>query len=186
MLLNVSSAGANSPALDSYARDRIAFQARRLIRNPILRQFDREDLEQELAIDLVKALRKFDPARAGLRTFICRVLARRCISLLREARRRCRQTASLQDDTANDITADHRHHMIGYTRPDPIQQRERAEAVAAAMDRLPQRLRDIAHLLMHHSQADTARILGVSQTSIDRARKQIAQHFVAIGPENLF
>jgi DNA-directed RNA polymerase specialized sigma24 family protein len=81
---------------------------------------------------------------------------------------------------------DERHRLTGYTPVDAIEVAERAEAVNKAVESLPPRLGEIAKLLMHHSQAEVARILGVSETAIDRARKQIATHFIEIGIENFF
>ena len=171
--------------LSAYALDRIRFHANRLSRRPGFPTRDRDDLEQELAIDPVKALRKLDPNRSSLPTFISRVVNRRCIALIRDARRYRRENVSLDDTCGDEIASDFRHRMTGYARADDVERRERAEVVQGAVAALPERLRDIAVLLMAHSQADTARVLGVSETSIDRARKQIREHFIRAGLREL-
>jgi len=48
---------------------------------------DREDFEQEGVVACLRALPRFDPARASLRTFIEKIVAARLASLVRQARR---------------------------------------------------------------------------------------------------
>ena len=54
-----------------------------------------------------------------------------------------------------------------------------------AVRELPERLHKIAVLLMSHTQAEAARELGVSETTIHRARKQIREHFEEAGIQDL-
>lgn len=186
MLLGLSLIVASANAShDLFAVERIRFHARRLSRIGALRHLACGDLEQELALDLIRALPKFDPSRASMKTYICRVIERRCASLVRDARRYRRETVSLDNTSGDEIASDFRHRMRGYAPVDEVERRERAEVVQGAVSALPERLRDIAVLLMAHSQADTARVLGVSETSIDRARKQIREHFIRAGLREL-
>lgn len=49
---------------------------------------DRDDLEQELVLDLIKRLPKFDPNRAQLMTFVARIIDNKIASMI-EARKSC-------------------------------------------------------------------------------------------------
>lgn len=184
---SVVSAPADGPVLlDAYEMDRVRFCAKQLSRMRSFSRDDADDIAGELLVDVYRALPRFDPGRASRHTFVCRVIGMRRKSLIRDARRRFRDTVPLDGPNPVEVDHDVRHRMTGYTPADEVAAAERAEAVGKAVERLPLRLREIAVLLMHHSQADAARILGVSETSIDRARKQIFRHFMEIGPENLF
>lgn len=182
----VVSASAESPVLDAYEMQRVRFYARKLSGRRPFGPDDADDIASELLVDIYRALPRFDPNRACRHTFICRVIAIRCHSLLRDARRRFRNTVPLDGPKPVEVDQDFRHRMTGYTPVDDLVTAERTEAVGKALERLPLRLRQIAELLMYHSQAQVARMRGVSETSIDRARRQIAQHFIKIGVENLF
>lgn len=183
----VVSAQADGPVLlDAYEMDRVRFCAKQLSRMRSFCRDDADDIAGDLLVEIYRALPRYDPNRASRHTFICRVIATRRKSLIRDARRRFHDTIPLDGPSPVEVDHDVRHRMTGYTPLDEVAAAERAEAVGKAIERLPLRLREIAVLLMHHSQADVARILGVSETSIDRARKQIFQHFMEIGSENLF
>lgn len=53
---------------------------------------DRDDLEQELLVELFRALSRFDPFRASLSTYVERVIAAKAISVIRRerAQKRCK------------------------------------------------------------------------------------------------
>jgi RNA polymerase sigma factor (sigma-70 family) len=187
MLQNATSPTVASPSpIDPYAQDRIAYHARRLSRKPGFTISDVPDLEQELAMDLLKALPKFDPSKASLPTFISRVVNRRCLGLLRDARHpKRRGDTSLDAAMGDEVAQDQRHRMTGHRPADGVEKAEVAEVVQLAVGKLPDRLHKIAVLLMSHTQAEAARELGVSETTIHRARKQIREHFKEAGVPEL-
>ena len=187
MLQNATAPAVDSQSpIDPYAKKRIEYHAKRLSRKPGFTPSDVPDIEQELALDLLKALPKFDPSKASLPTFISRVVNRRCISLLRDARHpKRRGGTSLEAAMGEEIAQDQRHRMTGYRPDDSADQSEVAEVVQKAVRDLPERLHKIAVLLMSHTQAEAARELGVSETTIHRARKQIREHFEEAGIQDL-
>lgn len=187
MLQNATVPAVDSQSpIDPYAQGRIDYHARRLSRKPGFTISDVPDIEQELALDLLKALPKFDPNKASLPTFISRVVNRRCISLLRDARHpKRRGGTSLEAAMGDDIAKDQRHRMTGYRPDEAPEKAEVAEVVQQAVGKLPERLHKIAILLMSRTQAEAARELGVSETTIHRARNQIREHFEEIGVQDL-
>lgn len=86
---------------ERYAGKLITFKARQLSRRSGFSRTDRDDLEQELWLDLVGRLPRYDPNKAALNTFIARIVERKVVSILRyrlaEMRSPTREEASLND-----------------------------------------------------------------------------------------
>ena len=87
--------------IDPYAAGLIRFKARQLVGQAGFTASDRDDLEQELILDLLRRLPKYDPKRAQRNTFIARVVEHKVATLIEAQRagirdyRRCR--CSLND-----------------------------------------------------------------------------------------
>jgi RNA polymerase sigma-70 factor (ECF subfamily) len=60
--------------LDEYAVQLIKYKARQLVGRAGFTKDDREDIEGDLTLDLLRRLRKFDPSRASFHTFVDRVV----------------------------------------------------------------------------------------------------------------
>jgi DNA-directed RNA polymerase specialized sigma24 family protein len=90
--------------LHPYATQTIRFHAQRLARGTLFPGMTAEDHQQELALDLWRRLPAYDPERAGLATFIDRIVRRRVSDLITSAHTAARdgerQTMSL--DSAED------------------------------------------------------------------------------------
>ena len=86
-------------AIHPYATQTIRTHAHRLARTTLIPGMTAADYEQQLALDLWRRLPVYDPKRAGLATFIDRVVRRRVCDFLTAAqataRRVERQTVSL-------------------------------------------------------------------------------------------
>jgi len=92
--------------LDPYAVKLIQCKARQLVGNYGFVEADREDLEQDLTVDLLQRLPSFDPARASLHTFIARVVDHAVVSLIEHRSAACRDYrrngGSLNDPVGGD------------------------------------------------------------------------------------
>ena len=90
--------------LHPYATQTTRFHAQRLARGTLFPGMTAEDHQQELALDLWRRLSAYDPERAGLSTFIDRIVRRRVSDLISSAHTAARggerQTMSL--DSADD------------------------------------------------------------------------------------
>src|SRR2546426_9138681 len=86
--------------LNTYAIRRIRFKARQLVGCYGFTQDDREDLEQELGLDLLRRLPRFDPRRAGLNTFVARVVDHAVATII------ARQKSSSRGSRAAKISLD--------------------------------------------------------------------------------
>lgn len=174
------------PHHNDYILNRIRYHAGDLARTLGLGFHDVEEVEQDLAADLSNALRRYDAQRSSLRTFVCRVIRRRCLALRREGwQRRERAPMPLSGVREATVDRDRRLNKVQADPSDAAEQRELMEKVRVAVASLPECLREIATLLMDYSQAETARRLGVSEPTILRARRKILAHFAAAGLEDL-
>lgn len=84
--------------LEAYPVARRAVQVRSAMFARVLRLagLDRDDLEQELLLELFRALTRFDPTRASLPTYVDRVIAAKGISMIRrEKAQKRRKTADI-------------------------------------------------------------------------------------------
>ena len=68
--------------IDLSAAGLIRFKARQLVGKAGFTASDREDIEQELILDLLRRLPKYDPKRAQRNTFIARVVEHRVATLI--------------------------------------------------------------------------------------------------------
>ncbi|HLK18911.1 MAG TPA: sigma-70 family RNA polymerase sigma factor [Bryobacteraceae bacterium] len=129
---------------------------------------DRDDLVQDIAIALWKALRKFR-GECSERTFLFRVAHNRAIDYLRQ---RGAVTASLDDDTP-----------VRDARPNPeagLAQEQQGERLRQAIRRLPLAYRQVITLTLEEmSYSEIAEVLGVTETNVgvrlNRARQLLRE-----------
>lgn len=129
---------------------------------------DRDDLVQDIAIALWKALPKFR-GDCSERTFLFRVAHNRAIDYLRQRRA---STTSLDDDTP-----------VRDTRPNPevgFAQEQQGERLRQAIHRLPLAYRQVITLMLEEmSYGEIAQVLGVTETNVgvrlNRARQLLRE-----------
>jgi RNA polymerase sigma-70 factor (ECF subfamily) len=68
--------------IDEYAVQLIKYKARQLVGRVGFTESDRDDLEQELMLDLLRRLPKFNPDRAQRNTFIARVVEHKIATII--------------------------------------------------------------------------------------------------------
>jgi RNA polymerase sigma-70 factor, ECF subfamily len=133
---------------------------------------DRADLAQEALLDLWRALPKFDPVRASLRTFAERVVASRIASVVRAQQSIRRRQVSME-------VPPHCEHPGSSVelRIDV----ERALAVLRDDDRR------LARLLSEYSPTEASRILRTSRSTVYLRINRIRQAFrdAGLGPERI-
>jgi len=153
--------------LAPYIKTLIEVRARQLVGKAGFTQGDVGDIEQDLILDLLARLPKFNPAKATLNTFADRVVGRRVCNLLRDrqaAMRDLRREAYSMNETIETeegpverhafISEDEIDRITGrYNRP----ARERAHLqmdVNAIVASLPSGLRQVAEMLRPFSHQD--------------------------------
>ncbi len=129
---------------------------------------DRDDFEQEGLIACWRALPKYDPARASLRTFVERVVAARLASVLRSGRRK---PADMPLSAAAGLSQPGCQEMI-----DAQWDLDRRLARLCPADR------QLAGLLFEHSRRDAGRMLGRSQSTIHTRILRLRQQLNDMSP----
>lgn len=181
--------------LDGYAVKLIRHKARQLIGRAGLVDADRDDLEQDMAIDLLRRLPRFDPTRAKRETFIARVVEHRVATIIEG------QKAGLRDYRRVAGSLDERHEgadgSIGDSAPVLDQDTYRRETLAAAnrdedlhalrqdlekaIGDLPPDLRDLCARLLTSSVSEVSRETGVPRGTVYESIQKLRTRFERAG-----
>ena len=175
---------------DAYAAEVIRFKARQLVGKAGFTKSDREDLEQELALDFLRRSRNFNPDKAKRSTFTTCVVAHHVATILegrhaptRDVRREGPSLdAMIADDGGNqveritimDARANHRGRSPEELHPLKLD-------VQSVIETLPPRLREIAEGLKTQSVTEIAQRNGMSRRHMHRLVQRIRQHFDEAG-----
>lgn len=166
--------------IDEYTVRLITFKARQLTAHPGFSDADREDLEQELLLDLLRRQPKYDPKRAQNSTFLARVVEHRAATLIEERKAGLRdyrlQAFSLDDhiDDEDGVrcerseTFDQDDYLLRtgrQTRPSD-EMRDLGIDVRSVVDQLPPKLRDLCQRLMRDSITDVSRETGMPRSTL--------------------
>jgi len=145
-------------------------KARQLIGEYGLTPSDLPDLEQDLAADLLRRLKDFDPRRAQRQTFAARVIEHAVAAIIehRSAARRdwrresCSLNESLEDEDGRALA---RYATVdaetGRPEPSSPERQDLAIEVRQAMARLPERLRRLAQCLTTRTPYEAIQELGI-------------------------
>ena len=160
--------------IDAYAAVLIRHKARQLVGKAGLTEIDRQDLEQELMIDLLSRMKHFNPAKGKKTTFMTRIVERRISNILEARFAQCRDwrkcTASLNDpipggddDSTERIEQVSSDGQMGHQGRETIEQRQNdirfdVDRVIAA---LPEDLQELCEKLQSSNMAEIAREMGV-------------------------
>lgn len=129
---------------------------------------DPEDFEQECALAAWLKLRRFDPRRASLATFIERVIATKCASLARKER--ARKRTRLDPDTPANGSP---HAMVNF---------DLSLDIKRAIERLSRADQNVARLLLlAHKPAEIARRIRCSRAAVYRTMDRIRSALEASG-----
>ncbi len=177
-------------AVDDYAVRIIKHKARQLVGRYGLTFSDREDLEQELMVDLLQRMRHFNPAKAKKTTFIARIVERHIATLLEARHARCRDwrlcRVSLNTPHGNDRgdTRELIDHVDSQGNLGNSEKETRQEAISnlhmdveRVLDTLPEDLRDLCERLRESNMAEIARETGVPRTTLYDKLTRIREAF---------
>lgn len=176
--------------IDAYVVQLIKYKARQLVGQVGFTESDREDLEQEMIIDLLRRLPKYNPDRTRRNTFIARLVDHKIATLIRhrkQQKRDYRREVCSLDEPIEDleggtvslgqtISQDEFDLRMGkHSRPEADRSDLRLD-VSIVLSELRPDLRRLAELLMTGSITEAARELGVPRstlygTGITRLRK---------------
>ena len=185
--------------LTDYALELVHHKAWQLVGKAGYTQDDVDDVKQDLIVDLLERLPKFDPAKATYNTFVARLVERKICNLLRdrqaEMRDHRREVCSLNEeiDTGEDepvqrlttISQDEQDIRTGkYARP----AEERAHLqldMDSVLDGLTPELRQVAEMLQTKSVSQVARELGIPRRTFrEKHLAQLREVFAAKGMDD--
>lgn len=166
--------------LGKYAHGLITNKARELARRPGFGSSDRDDIEQELALDLIVRLRNYDPAKARRTTFMARIVEHRIATLIEERNAACRDwrlraDAGDRDSFDSDGLGDAESALD--LIPDPAC--DSAEDITlridleSVLDALPEDLRGLWDLLLESSIPQISKQTGIPSSTLYDRRKRL-------------
>jgi len=169
----------NLDTIIQYTIKRSHFKARQLIGRNGFTESDFRDLRQELLADVLARLPKFDGTRAGVKTFVSRLIDNRIATILKHRRAACRDPGRVEsslDDWVRDedkkwarrsetITEDEARAAAGRLGRPREEQTDLAIDTQVVIDSLPDDLRDLCIRLKTQTVVDISR-----ETGVPRAR----------------
>ena len=157
--------------LGAYANDLIRSKARTLIGKAGFTSADCEDIEQELALDLLARLENYDPKKSKRNSFMARVVEHRISTLLEERHAACRDWR-LCRESLDDPEWQEREEGTSRIENQPDPTTPTRDDLALEMDlrnaveNLPPDLRDLWERLLHSNIHRVAREIGIPRTTL--------------------
>lgn len=173
--------------IDEYAVQIIKFKAKQLVGRVGLTDSDREDLEQEMILDLLQRLPKYNPDRAQRNTFIARVVEHKIATII-EARKaglrdyrlcNCSLNERLEDGEGGSVERIEIIDQEDYLRLTAGLSRSTAELrdlsfdVRQAIEKLPPELRELCQRLGVDTVTELSRDTGVPRGTIYESLKKL-------------
>lgn len=152
--------------IDAATAGLIRRKARELARQCGLTPHDRDDVEQDITLEVLRRLPRFDEARGARRSFLRLLVEHAAADLLhRAARPRPRA-----GETVEPAVGDRATRLAALARD--------VEAVLAA---LPADLRTLAEVLKTRSVTEAAEFLGVPRTTLNDRVRALRERFAGAG-----
>ena len=185
--------------IDTYAARLIRTKAHQLIGKAGFTENDRQDLQQELMMDLLQRMRHFNPAKAKKATFMTRIVQRHIATLL-EARhaqcrdwRLCRRSLNTPHENDSGDTRELIDRVDSQGNLGSSDQETRQEAISnlhmdieRVLNSLPEDLRDLCVRLRESNMAEIARETGVARTTLYDKLARIRESFREAKLDNCF
>jgi RNA polymerase sigma-70 factor (ECF subfamily) len=166
--------------LDGYARKVIRHKARQLIYRYGFTRDDYDDLQQAMMLDLLQRFDNYDPSRAGLSTFVARIVERKVSTLIRHQRQKKRSyeqkvyplDACVEDQDGHQQGLDEKLGLDAYNEMVARYGHQEAERLdlrldlTLVLDELPDDLREFANRLQTRTVAEIAREMGVPRSTL--------------------
>lgn len=163
--------------IDGYAAWLVRRKARQLIGTAGFTESDREDLEQEMRLDLITRLPGFDRDKGTPKTFVARILEHKVSTLIRYRtqemrdyrRQGCPRHAEIGDGEVRDRgeTVAQEAWRLGKQCRTRREQGELALDVAGILSRLPDDLRRLCRLLQTGTLSEAAHRTGIPRTTLN-------------------
>ena len=175
--------------LDNYVMDRVRFRSRSLAVTFRLGDDRRDDFEQDMVVELLKAHGRYDPdGTASWHTYACRVLD---LAVKKLTQRECRR---IERESGKPVGLNNSPDGCPSAVNNPVHEGtdelELAEMrmdISVVLARMPERLRTVCMWLTTHTPGETAAEMAIHRNSIYRLIAKARGYFEAAGlgfPEN--
>ncbi len=182
-------------AVDEYAVRLIKYKARQLVGRVGFTESDREDLEQEMLLDLLRRLPKFNPKRAQRNTFIARVVEHKIATIIESQKagmrdyRRCRCSLNdrFDDEEGGSVermeTIDQEDYLrrTGKLARPAWELRDLSLDVQKTIEKLPPELRELCKRLDTDTVTEISRDTGTPRGTIYESIKKLRAIFEDAG-----
>jgi RNA polymerase sigma factor (sigma-70 family) len=178
-----------------YVKQLLQVKARQITGHIHFSPSERFDLEQDLAVHVLKQAHHFDPSRACVNTFIARVVDSAVAMLLRD-RGRLKRAAGFRSRSLEEalfhsergpgslaalLDEDDGRRRIGVDATPGQERAELRSDTQQVLAELPPHLQEIAARLVNATEAAIARDLGISRRQVRGAVEAIRAHFRKAG-----
>lgn len=168
-----------------YAARLICYKVGRLVARGSIGCSDREDLEQDLKLHLLRRFDQFDPALAHWNTFVVVVVERYILTYLVAHRRRRRlQFASFEECSHTEVesSCNGGARALGESKQggiicDPAKQLDLILDVRHIVDLLPESTQHLCKRLMHDPPAEVARQIQIPRTTLHGRISMLRKRF---------
>jgi len=181
--------------IDEYAVQIIKYKARQLVGRVGFTESDRKDLEQELMLDLLRRLPKFNPDRAQRNTFIARVVEHKIATIIESQKAgmrdyrlcRCSLNDRLEDEEGGSIermeTIDQEDYLrrTGRLSRPAAELRDLSFDVRKAIEKLPPELRELCVRFETNTVTEISRDTGIPRGTIYESIKKLRTTFEDAG-----
>lgn len=180
--------------IDDYAAKMIRYKARQLVGTAGLTEADRPDLEQELMIDLLQRIDRYNPAKAKKTTFMTRIIENHICTILEARHARCRDwrmcRTSLNDKVGNcEGSVAERIDMVNSEgvfgcheeEPKAVRLEELRLDLKQVIDSLPPDQQDLCERLCHSNIREIARETCVHRSTLYDKLYKIQEAFMEAG-----
>jgi len=180
--------------IDTYAAKLIRYKAYSMVGKAGFCEADRPDLEQDMMLDLLQRLDKYNPAKASKNTFISRIVENRICTIL-ESRHTCRRDWRLCRTSLNEKIGNceggiaERIDMLDTEGRIGCHEEEarlwRIEElhvdVKRVVETLPTELQDLCGRLCHSNIREISRDTGIHHSKLYEWLHKIQEAFMAAG-----
>jgi RNA polymerase sigma-70 factor (ECF subfamily) len=160
---------------DRTVADYIRIKAEELVGTGPFPKDDKEDIQQEFALEIIKQTEKYDSFKAKKYTFIQRVIENKIANMLKYKKALCRSNVvyfSLNNNTEKILDQPESLHSNNAIRSYAIKN-DLEEAIAS----LPKELRNICCFLKSLNVSETARKTGLPRSTVSNRIKRIKKLF---------
>ncbi|MFV0444093.1 MAG: RNA polymerase sigma factor [Planctomycetaceae bacterium] len=178
-----------------FAHRYIRFKSRQIIGRHGISRADRADLDHDMKLRLLRRFRQFDPQKSDWEAFVVTVVERHVATILQAQQRQKRLGAgtevSLSEETFDEegfacelgdqVSLDHVARITGDFDRSDLEWLELDHDIEAALETLPDPIRELCERLKHDSIAATADAMGVPRSTLMSLLRRLRPTFERLG-----